>query len=117
MYVRTLPPRSKTGTTRYECGECGTSHPSFDGADYCCFEKKKPAGVDLQKTQIGGDHYLKPVQPWDLMKVMDSSGNAFVDACRCNVIKYSFRKKTDMVEDLKKARHYLDAAIGVLEKQ
>lgn len=99
--------------TRYECGKCGTFHPNFDEAYKCCI----PASVDLQKTQIGGDHYLKPVQPWDLMKVMDSSGNAFVDACRCNVIKYSFRKKTtDMLEDLKKARHYLDAAIEALEK-
>lgn len=60
-------------------------------------------------------HYDKPVQPWDLERHMESSGNAFVDSRRTDVIEYCFRKKTDMLEDLKKVRHCLDEAIKVLE--
>lgn len=45
---------------------------------------------------------------------MESSGNAFVDARRTDVIEYCFRMKEDLLGDLKKARHCLDAAIEVL---
>lgn len=99
----------------FQCGECGQLHINQRPASECCAKVHPPQQLD--KLQVGGTHhYLKPpVQPWDLMKVMDTSGNAFVDMCRGAVIKYSFRKKSDMLEDLKKARHYLDAAIEVLE--
>lgn len=45
---------------------------------------------------------------------MESSGSAFVDARRTDVIEYCFRMKGDLLGDLKKARHCLDAAIEVL---
>lgn len=61
-------------------------------------------------------HYDKAVTPWDLERHMESSGNAFVDARRTDVIEYAFRIKDDLLGDLKKARHCLDAAIQVLEK-
>jgi hypothetical protein len=61
-------------------------------------------------------HYDKDVDPWDLERCMDSSGNAFVDARRTDVIEYCFRIKESLLEDLKKARHCLDAAIEELEK-
>lgn len=61
-------------------------------------------------------HYNKKVQPWDLERCMESSGDAFVDARRTDAIEYCFRKKDNMLEDLKKARHCLDAAIARLEE-
>ena len=60
-------------------------------------------------------HYQTPVSPWDLQKHMHTSGDAFVDARRCDAIKYIFRNKENLLEDLKKARHCLDAAISKLE--
>lgn len=60
-------------------------------------------------------HYDKPVTPWHLEMHMESSGNAFVDSRRSDAIEYCFRIKDDLLEDLKKARHCLDAAIQVLE--
>jgi hypothetical protein len=59
-------------------------------------------------------HYDKPVQPWDLVRCMDSSGNAFVDHMRGNAIKYAFRNKDDLKADLIKAKHCLEAAIAQL---
>lgn len=60
-------------------------------------------------------HYDKKVQPWDLERCMESSGDAFVDSRRTDIIEYVFRKKDNMLEDLKKARHCLDAAIERME--
>lgn len=59
-------------------------------------------------------HYDKPIQPWDLERCMESSGNAFVDARRTDAIEYCFRIKGDLLGDLRKARHCIDAAIEVL---
>ncbi len=61
-------------------------------------------------------HYDKPVTPWDLELHMESSGSAFVDARRTDAIEYAFRKKDNMLEDLKKARHCLDSAIQELAR-
>ena len=65
------------------------------------------------------DHY-RPTgdgpTPWDLQKVMQSSGSCFVDARRTDAIEYAFRMKDGkLLEDLRKARHCLDEAIGHLE--
>lgn len=62
-------------------------------------------------------HYNKPIQPWDLERHMESSGNAFVDARRTDAIEYCFRMKGDLLGDLKKARHCLEVAIEELEKR
>lgn len=66
-------------------------------------------------TVLVPEHYAKPVTPWCLERHMESSGNAFVDSRRTDAIEYAFRMKGDLLEDLKKARHCLDAAIDVLE--
>lgn len=60
-------------------------------------------------TQVGGDHYKsQAIQPWDFIV---SNNIGFLAG---NVIKYVTRfEKKNGVEDLKKARHYLDKLIEV----
>lgn len=56
--------------------------------------------------QVGGDHYRKPIQPWDFIAL---NGIGYLEG---NVIKYVSRwKDKNGVEDLRKARHYLDKLI------
>jgi hypothetical protein len=66
-------------------------------------------------TQIGGQHYKKlgTAEPW---KIVDAAFTAEAAAgfYRGNALKYLLRNKSDAVEDLKKARHYLDRLIEVL---
>lgn len=61
--------------------------------------------------QIGGTHYKdKGLQPWDAIAAWDCG---FLDG---NVIKYVVRYRSKGgVEDLKKARHYLDKLIELEE--
>jgi len=58
-------------------------------------------------TQIGGDHYKKNnIQTWDFIH---KNGIGFIAG---NIIKYVVRyKHKNGIEDLKKARHYLDKLI------
>lgn len=68
--------------------------------------------VSAGGQQIGGDHYLTMAfQPIDFILM---NGIGF---CEGNVIKYvcRWRQKGGM-EDLKKARHYLDLLIAHEEK-
>lgn len=64
--------------------------------------------------QIGGDHYVtKSVQPWDAMKAW-MSHEEFAGFLRGNVIKYIARyKDKGGLDDLQKARHYLDKLIEI----
>lgn len=57
--------------------------------------------------QVGGDHYKKmPTQPWVIIAEQK------LDFWEGNVLKYLLRYKTkNGVDDLKKARHYLDYLI------
>lgn len=57
--------------------------------------------------QVGGAHYAnKPIQPWDIIDAWD------LDFYAGNVVKYVLRfPHKGGVEDLKKARHYLDYMI------
>lgn len=71
--------------------------------------------------EVGGTHYQQGLQvsPWELQRTMKTSGNVFADARRADAIKYTWRMKGDvakLIEDLKKARHCLDAAIEELDK-
>lgn len=60
--------------------------------------------------QVGGDHYVKhKIQPWDI--VLEYGLNFFLGNC----LKYLLRDKGDQVEDLKKAKHYLEKQIEMLE--
>jgi len=64
-------------------------------------------------TQIGGDHYRsKAIQPWAAMEAW-MTREEFAGFLRGNAIKYlaRCRDKGNTVEDLRKARHYLDKLI------
>jgi Protein of unknwon function (DUF3310) len=64
---------------------------------------------DPNSRQVGGDHYKgKSVQPWDFIA---ANGLGFFEG---NVVKYVTRwKDKGGVQDLHKARHYLDKLIEV----
>ena len=62
--------------------------------------------------QVGGNHYRQfKIQPWDIWLEYG------LDPWLAGVIKYLLRagRKGPKLEDLKKARHYLDRAIEIEE--
>lgn len=67
-----------------------------------------------RNEQVGGDHYTsKTIQPWDAMEAW-MSREAFAGYLTGNVVKYIARyKDKNGVEDLRKARHYLDRLIEI----
>ena len=70
-------------------------------------QEDKPAN----ETQVGGEHYkTNNIQPWDAIHAW---GLGFFSG---NVVKYVARhREKNGVEDLKKARHYLDKLIELME--
>lgn len=80
------------------CDDCNGQ--VVKGVPHTCW---KPAG----STQIGGDHYKKrAMQPWDFIA---ANNIGFFEG---NAIKYIVRwKDKGGVEDLKKAKHYIDKLI------
>jgi hypothetical protein len=66
-------------------------------------------------VQVGGNHYTsKSVQPWEAMEAWMSE-EAFKGYIWGNVIKYMARwEDKGGVEDLKKAKHYLDKLISIV---
>jgi hypothetical protein len=80
-------------------------------------EIKQALDTALKKSkandrQEGGDHYQnKAIQPWDYII---SNNIGYLEG---NVIKYVSRwKEKHGLQDLKKARHYLDKLIEETEK-
>jgi hypothetical protein len=77
----------------------------------------EPPGVDIDKvhsthaskTQVGGQHYAKhAIQPWDYVA---ANNLGYFEG---SIIKYVTRwKDKGGLEDLKKARHFLDKLIEV----
>ena len=75
--------------------------------------------MEANDRQEGGAHYMldefgndRPIQPWDVCAMFN------LDFFEGNVVKYILRKDKEHenpVERLKKARHYLDKKIEVLE--
>lgn len=63
--------------------------------------------TDALKTQVGGNHYRDlPIQPIEFIVAND------IPYREANVIKYVTRwRSKNGVEDLRKARHYLDMLI------
>lgn len=62
-------------------------------------------------TQVGGTHYLKPIQPWDVINTYDLNYYAG------NVVKYMMRyKEKNGKQDLEKASHYLNYMLTNYER-
>ena len=65
----------------------------------------------IVSKQVGGDHYKSAIQPWDVFLDWE------LDPWLCNVIKYVQRHaKKNGLEDLEKAKHYLEFAIANYDK-
>lgn len=61
-------------------------------------------------TQVGGAHYQKPIQHWDYVV---AQGLGYFEG---QITKYVSRwRDKNGIEDLKKARHFLDKLIEVEE--
>lgn len=74
--------------------------------------KKYGKNMKTNNIQIGGSHYTsKTVQPWDAMQAW-MTHDEFKGFLRGNAIKYLARcNDKGGIEDLRKARHYLDKLI------
>lgn len=60
----------------------------------------------MAEGQVGGSHYNKSCDPWDFI---DANGLDFYEG---NIVKYVARhRKKNGVEDLLKAKHYLERLI------
>ena len=69
--------------------------------------------MSSKKHQVGGDHYqVQSIQPIDYILANE------LDFCEGNIVKYITRwKYKNGLEDLKKARHYLDFLIEAVEEK
>lgn len=74
--------------------------------------------MSANERQEGGDHYKRlGVQPWEAMAAW-LTPEAFRGFLRGNAIKYLARcEYKGGIEDLKKARHYLDKLIESYESR
>jgi hypothetical protein len=70
--------------------------------------------MSANDMQVGGEHYQsKTIQPWDAMEAWMTK-EQFKGFLWGNVIKYIARwQDKGGVEDLRKARHYMDKLIEV----
>ena len=61
---------------------------------------------DVMSRQVGGNHYKKAIQPWDIINEWN------LNYWAGNIIKYVLRYPyKNGVEDLEKAKHYLEYLI------
>jgi hypothetical protein len=61
---------------------------------------------DLMAKQVGGNHYKRAHQPWEIIEEWE------LNYWAGNVLKYLLRYKyKNGVEDLEKAKHYLEYLI------
>lgn len=61
---------------------------------------------DVMSRQVGGNHYKKAIQPWDIIDEWN------LNYWAGNIIKYVLRYPyKNGVEDLEKAKHYLEYLI------
>lgn len=64
--------------------------------------------MSVNDEQVGGEHYQKPIQPWDYITL---NRLGYLEG---NIIKYVTRyKEKNGLQDLYKAKHYLEKLIEV----
>ena len=91
-----------------DLGCAPTSHPIsleeyFAGLDKLHLQDEVES---VRDKQVAGTHYQKAIQPWDIISEWK------LDFWEGNVVKYILRwKDKDGVQDLKKAKHYLEYLI------
>ena len=74
---------------------------------FACISKlHEDTGKSVKDQQVAGTHYQRAIQPWDIISEWE------LDFWEGNVLKYLLRwKHKDGVQDLKKAKHYLEYLI------
>lgn len=72
-----------------------------------CMQIAEDVNMSAKDTQVGGSHYQKlAIQPIDYIL------QNHLGYCEANVVKYITRwKDKNGVEDLQKAKHYIDILI------
>jgi hypothetical protein len=91
--------------------KCAMAVDIFDCIDNKVIWKKVGGKTGAAVKQVGGSHYQKAIQPWDIIHEWK------LDYWRGNVIKYVLRcNEKNGIEDLKKAIHYLEYAIENYEE-
>jgi hypothetical protein len=64
------------------------------------------------EIQVGGDHYKKAIQPWDFIA---ANGLGYFEG---NIVKYVSRwQDKGGINDLRKAKHYLEKLIELKENE
>ena len=84
----------------------------FEDGAYDSFAAWKRVTPTAKDTQVGGNHYAKnSIQPIDYI-IENNLG-----WCEANAVKYLTRWKTkNGLEDLRKAKHYIELLIERVEK-
>lgn len=102
-----------TGTERTHDTECPGWQEmvrEVSGSPGACNGSPPLMSAEERAKQVGGNHYKDfAIQPWDVILLYK------LDFWEGNALKYLLRRKSARLEDLKKARHYLDEAIRQLE--
>jgi hypothetical protein len=87
----------------------GRQLPLFPEIEPMVSEEEEQFFKEMERRahrQVGGDHYLNPIQPWDIIRAWD------LNYWEGNIVKYTLRHKgKGKVEDLEKAKHYLEYLI------
>jgi len=74
--------------------------------EYCKALQGLEDNGDVMSKQVGGNHYRKAIQPWDIIEEWE------LNFWAGNVLKYLLRYPyKNGVEDLEKAKHYLEYLI------
>lgn len=118
-YTLTIPRRflserfkgCKTISGDYKAEPCNKTFLSEFVVEIQDEPEENPQPSSANEVQVGGTHYHKgSIQPWDY--IIDQN----LGYLEGNVVKYVSRyKNKNGLEDLKKARHYLDKLIETEE--
>lgn len=87
-------------------GEFVETPKSLDEYFAGLYKLMEDTGKSVKDQQVAGSHYQRAIQPWDIISEWE------LDFWEGNVLKYLLRwKHKDGVQDLQKAKHYLEYLI------